>query len=239
MKKFLSAAAAVGALFGASAAVSTAHADVAYSGNIALATDYAFRGISQTDENPAVQGGFDVTMGQFYAGTWASNINFGSGGANAEIDLYAGFKPTLGPVALDIGAIGYFYPAAADDAPAGELDFYELYVKPSISPMEGLTLGAALYYSPEFQTEVGDTFYYEANAAFAVSDLVSVSGAVGHQTETDVAGFFGGEDSYTTWNVGGTLSVKGFGLDLRYVGTDVDNVAAFDDRVIFSIKRAL
>ncbi len=73
------------------------------SGNVALATDYAFRGVSQTDESPALQGGFDATFGDsgFYAGTWASNINFGTGGANLELDVYGGYKTTLGGVALD------------------------------------------------------------------------------------------------------------------------------------------
>ena len=52
------------------------------------------------------------------------------------------------------------------------------------------------------------------------------------------------DDAYVTWNVGGTYSVGGFGLDLRYIGTDIDEAAAFggdysDDKFVFTIKRAL
>ena len=207
-------------------------------GNVALATDYTFRGVSQTDESPAVQGGLDLTYGSFYAGTWASNINFGTGGANLELDVYGGYKTAVGPVNLDFGVIGYLYPGAADDAPAGELDYWEGYVKPSIALSDKFTLGGAIYYSPEFTGESGDGWYYEVNGAFVLSPEFSLSGAVGYQT-VDAAGFFAGEDSYTTYNFGGTYSALGLGFDLRYVGTDVDNVGIYDDRVVFSVKKAM
>jgi len=226
---------------GAFAAVAAAPAlaqEVVISGNVALTTDYTFRGVSQTDESPAIQGGLDLSAGSFYAGTWASNINFGTGGANLELDVYGGYKFEAGPVAFDVGVIGYLYPGAADDAPAGELDYWEGYVKPSIALSDQFTLGGAIYYSPEFTGESGDGWYYEINGAFALSPEFSVSGGVGMQT-VDTAGFFAGEDDYTTYNFGGTYSAMGLGFDLRYVGTDVDNVGIFDDRVVFSVKKAM
>ena len=115
--------------------------EVAVSGNVALTTDYAFRGISQSDESPAVQGGFDAAFGDsgVYAGAWASNINFGTGGANLELDLYGGYKFAVGGIAMDVGVIGYFYPGASDDT--AELDYYEAYVKPSFALTEQFTLG--------------------------------------------------------------------------------------------------
>ena len=223
---------------GAFAAVAAAPAlaqEVTVSGNVALATDYAFRGISQSDESPAIQGGFDLSAGSFYAGTWASNINFGTGGANMELDVYGGYKFALSSVNIDVGVIGYLYPGAADDG--AELDYWEGYIKPSIALTKNFTLGGALYYSPEFTGDSGDAFYYEVNGALALTDALSVSGAVGMQT-VDTP-FINGEDNYTTWNLGGTYSAMGLGFDLRYVGTDVDNVAIADDRVIFSIKKAM
>ena len=212
--------------------------EVTVSGNVALTTDYAFRGVSQTDESPAVQGGFDVAFGDsgVYAGAWASNINFGTGGANLELDIYGGYKFALGPVAMDVGVIGYLYPSASDDA--AELDYYEGYVRPSIALTDQFTLGGAVYWSPEFTGESGDGVYAEVNGAFVVSPELTFSGAVGMQ-QVDAAGFFAGEDDYTTWNAGGTYSAMGLGFDLRYVGTDVDNAAIYDDRVIFTIKRAM
>lgn len=223
----------------AAAAAAPAFAqDVTISGNVALATDYTFRGVSQTDESPAIQGGFDATFGSsgFYAGTWASNINFGTGGANMELDVYGGYKFAAGPVNFDVGVIGYLYPGAADDG--ADLDYWEGYIKPSIALSKEFTLGGAVYYSPEFTGESGDATYVEVNGAYAVSPELTFSGAVGMQTvETD--GFFAGEDDYTTWNIGGTYTAMGLGFDLRYVGTDVDNAPIYDDRFVFSIKKAL
>ena len=226
-------------VFGIIAAAAAAPAfaqEVTVSGNVALATDYAFRGVSQSD-GPAVQGGFDVAFGDsgLYAGTWASNINFG-GGSDLELDVYGGYKFALGGVAMDVGVLGYLYPNAQDDG--AELDYWEVYAKPSIALTEQFTLGAGIYYSPEFTGESGDGLYYEVNGAFAVSPELSLSGAVGKQS-VDTDGFFAGEDEYTTWNVGGTYSAFGLGFDLRYHGTDVDDVSIYDDRVIFSIKKAL
>ena len=226
-------------VFGIIAAAAAAPAfaqEVTVSGNVALATDYAFRGVSQSD-GPAVQGGFDVAFGDsgLYAGTWASNINFG-GGSDLELDVYGGYKFALGGVAMDVGVLGYLYPNAQDDG--AELDYWEVYAKPSIALTEQFTLGAGIYYSPEFTGESGDGLYYEVNGAFAVSPELALSGAVGKQS-VDTDGFFAGEDEYTTWNVGGTYSAFGLGFDLRYHGTDVDDVSIYDDRVIFSVKKAL
>jgi uncharacterized protein (TIGR02001 family) len=222
---------------GATLAAAPAFAqEVTVSGNVALTTDYAFRGISQTDQSPAVQGGLDLSAGSFYLGTWASNINFGTGGANLELDVYGGYKFAAGPVNFDVGIIGYLYPGAADDG--AELDYWEGYVKPSIALSDSFTLGGALYYSPEFTGESGDGFYYEVNGAFTVNPSLSLSGAVGMQS-VDTSGFFFGEDEYTTWNLGGTYTAMGLGFDLRYVGTDVDNVEIADDRVIFTVKKAM
>ena len=80
----------------------------ALSANVALATEYVFRGISQTDEGPAIQGGFDATCGMFYAGVWASNLDWGGNGsedvANMEMDLYAGIKAEGWPHQLGTSA---------------------------------------------------------------------------------------------------------------------------------------
>jgi uncharacterized protein (TIGR02001 family) len=248
MKKFLR-----GALLASAAIIGStgaANAEVAFSGNIALTTDYVFRGISQTNTEPAVQGGFDASSGIFYAGTWASSLS-GYLASNIELDLYAGIKPTVGPVALDFGIIGYFYPGANDSGT--ELDYYEAKAAASIAPAEGLTLGAALYYSPEFYGETGSAIYYEANAAFALTDTLGVSAAFGQQSIDDVDGPLSAgdlDDDYTTWNLGGTLAVSGFSVDLRYIGSSIEAsdpivVGAFttednsDDSIVLTVKRAL
>jgi len=253
---------------GAAAMAAPASAEeFTFSGNVALTSDYVFRGISQSEEGPAVQGGFDVGYGMFYAGTWASNVDFeeaavGTLGLNAplEIDLYAGVKPTLGPLALDIGVVGYFYPGASENTPGvGELDYVEGYLKASHTFAEKLTVGGAVFYSPEFTAETGTAYYLEANAAYTVSDKLGISGAVGYQSIDDVSGVFAStapgfpaeaSDEYTTWNIGATYSLAGFSFDLRYVDTTIDTGdliladlyttdAKTEGRAVFTIKRAL
>lgn len=232
--------------------------EVTFTGNVALATDYAFRGISQTDGAAAVQGGFDAAAGNLYAGVWASNVDFTGFGVDGglELDIYGGFKVPLDPVTLDFGVIGYFYPNSSDlPGPTprieGELDYFEGYAKASFAPATGVSLGAAAYFSPEFTGETGQAYYLEASGSFALSDALSLSGALGYQSIDDVSGVFPGSftDEYVTWNLGGTATLSGFAVDLRYVGTDIERndpivVQAFttegraDDRVILSVKRS-
>lgn len=226
---------------GAAMACGAAEAQGAWTGNVAATTDYVFRGLSQTNGNAAVQGGADYTDGGFYAGAWASSLDFGvdAAGANAaadlELDVYAGFRPVWGNVTFDLGVIGYLYPGSTDDF--SEYDYWEGYAKASFSPVEGASLGVAAYYSPEFTTESGDAVYIEANGSWTLSDSFAISGAVGQQTvDTPI---FAGEDQYVTWNVGGTLTAGGFSFDMRYVGTDVENLAIADDRAVFTVKRAM
>ncbi len=98
-------------------------------GNLGLFSQYVFRGLTQTDRNPAVQGGFDYAHSSgFYAGTWASNISwlrenatvaaggvtlpfgtYGQGGS-LEWDFYGGYKTTFGDFGLDVGTLYYWYP---------------------------------------------------------------------------------------------------------------------------------
>jgi len=204
----------------------TANAEGTVSGSVALTSDYVFRGITQTLGNPAIQGSLDYTNDIFYAGVWGSNVDFGLD-ETVELDVYAGVKPVLGPVTFDFGVIGYFYPGSTDLA--GEFDYFEGKAAASIAPVEGLSLGAALYYSPEFTFETGEATYLEANGAYALTDAFSVSGAFGVQ-DVDLLG------DYQTWNLGGSYSVSGFKFDLRYHDTDITGA---DEIINFTISRAL
>ncbi len=226
--------AASAALLGTAGA---ANAEVAFSGNVALTTDYVFRGISQTLENPAIQGGFDVAVDKFYAGVWASNVDFGFD-ETIEIDLYGGVKPELGPVTFDFGVLWYTYPGAADDG--AEYDYLEGKAAASFSPTEPLTLGAAFYYSPEFFGETGSAYYIEGNAGFAVNEALALGGAIGYQ---DIEEGIYGEEGYTTWNLGAAYSLAGFTFDARYFDTsfedDIAEPVGADSRVVLTVKRAL
>lgn len=236
------------ALFAAClSSVSTAHADGAWTGNVALATDYHFRGISQTDGDPAIQGGFDYANGAFYAGAWASNVAFSSG---PELDLYGGVTPALGPVSLNLGVIAYLYPGASDDA--AEFDYYEAKIAATIAPIEDLSLTGAAYYSPDYFGETDAGLFLELTGAYAITDAFNVSGGYGHQSIDDVDGPGPGaaDGDYNTWNLGATYAFSGFTPDLRYVDTDIDtsdsvvtfatgDESLYDSAFVATLRRAL
>ncbi len=196
--------------------------------NIGANTDYVFRGVSQTDEDPSVFGGVDAALGSIgYAGVWVSNVDFGNG-TDAEYDLYAGIKPVVGALTLDLGVIYYGYL----DSPSGSSQDYVEGKFAASLPAGPVTLGAALYYSPDFFGGTGDAVYYEANFAVSIPETkFSVSGALGHQ---QVKGPF----DYTTWNVGlGYALTDNLGLDVRYFDTDEHGFGKiFDSRIVAGIK---
>jgi uncharacterized protein (TIGR02001 family) len=186
--------------------------------NAGITSDYMFRGIDQSAGGVAGFGGADVTWGKVYVGTWVSHVDFaGSYGGNdtlAEVDVYGGVRPQLGPVALDLGVIGYIYPKQ----PSGSHENYvELKALASV-PVGPVTLGGAVYYSPDMTLASGSAVYVEGNAAYTFKNKMTLSGAVGYQ-DLD-ASKSSGLTGYTTWNVGVTYPVTDhLSADIRYVGT--------------------
>ena len=227
LKIALASAAATVALSGAAMAQDT----LKLSYNVGIASDYVFRGVSNTSEDPQIFGGIDATYGIGYAGVWASNVDFGTDDPSAEIDIYAGVKPTVGDTALDFGIVYYGY---VDDkgATPGQYGYVEL--KAAASRAVGpATVGVALFYSPEFPFDTGKAFYYEVNAAVPLMDKLTLSGALGQQ-EIKYAG------DYTTWNVGlGYAISDNLTADLRYSDTSEHGYGPnYGDRVVVSLKAA-
>jgi len=121
----LALAAAIAAVFASPLVVSTAQAQTApaaapasdhtFTGNMTIATDYRFRGISQTFKGPTIQGGIDYSHSSgFYLGNWNSNVSgiTYTNGNNIEMDFYGGWKHSWGDFGLDLGALYYFYDSA-------------------------------------------------------------------------------------------------------------------------------
>ncbi len=217
-----------------------------FSANIAGTSDYVFRGFSQADEDPAVQGGADLACGMFYAGVWASNIDFGNDdvtGENlgsVEVDFYAGIKPTLGPVEFDLGVIYYVYPGAFD--PGAELDYVEIKGGASTT-FQGFSIGGVLYYSPEYTAETGTTLTPELSLGYEFQKVgiftPSISGLVGATYFLDDA--FDDLD-YFYWNAGLSLGVENVTLDFRYWDTDNEGFCdtdLCDSRFVFTASVSL
>lgn len=209
-----------------------------YSFGLAGTSDYVFRGISQSDNDPAIQGSFDIGYGMFYAGVWGSSLHddFGAWG---EIDLYAGIKPSwnthtfLGKLDFDFGVIYYVYPDATDAG--GEFNYVELKAGYSSSfwsfLIPGLTSGTTVYYTPDNFNETGpvwtveSTYAWEGHAIRGITPTISGTfGAVyGDLSEGyDLNGF--GEDEYYYWNAGLALAAGNITFDFRYWDTDIGNV---------------
>lgn len=244
LKKTLISVAAASALL-SGATVANADSGWSASGNVALTTDYKFRGISQTDEDPAIQGGLDLEHESgFYIGTWASNVDFGGNGfGTIELDVYAGFGSDIGDTdfSYDVGVLYYAYPGddLEGDGP-GEGDYVELYG--SIG-WKDLTVGFA--YSDDYYLETDEFWYVYADYSFALPYDISLDLHVGYNALEEDGGFLSSdEDGYTDFSVGLTKSFMDLDFTIAAVGTDLDDDDVFgsdygDTVAVFTIAKSL
>ncbi|AYO80403.1 TorF family putative porin [Sphingobium yanoikuyae] len=219
---------------------------VTVTGSVGLVSDYRFRGVSQSDRGMAIQGGLTATHESgVYVGTWGSNLSgWGTfGGANMELDLFAGYAIPLGDsgATLDLGLTWYMYPSGAD-----KTDFAEPYVKLSsqVGPVKGL-LGVA--YAPK-QEALGkwcsdadctiykpgdkeDNFYIWGDVSGAIPNTpVSLKAHLGWSNGNSGLGPNGTSvaptGKYLDWLVGADLAVPGtpLTLSIAYVDTDIARV---------------
>jgi len=225
---------AVALIIGTTFTASAADGDLPgeFSGNVALTSDYVFRGYTQADEEPAIQGGFDWDSGAgFYAGTWGSNVNYGDGDeASVELDIYGGYAGEIDGFSYDFGFIYYWYPGASS---ALDYDFWEAYGSVGYD-LGAVSVSLGLAYTPENFGDTGDGIYFQSGISVPLNDLFSVDVNLNYY---DVNPAFG--DDYLDWSVGTTLSLEWFDADLRYIDTDIDGCAnVCDARVVFSISRS-
>ncbi len=194
-------------------------------GNLTLVSDYQFRGVSQTDEDPAIQGGFDYAhKSGFYLGVWASNVEFGD--ANSEWDVYGGHAGSVGDLGYNVGLLQYIYPDLGD---ANTLEAYA-----GITYM-GLGLKASYTLSDEyFGARNGDgTIYWDASYNHTFANGWGLGLHYGYTAGS------GDQDDYADWKVGLGVPVGKFNFGIAYVGTDNDGRDFYgkwaDDRFILSL----
>ena len=217
-------------------AISTAAAEVTFSGNVALTTDYVYRGISQTDEGAAIQGGFDLEHSSgFYAGVWASNLDFStsttSDNSDIEIDYYAGVGGEFSnKIGWDLGAIYYSYPDSSD-ADDGDYDFTEVYGSLSYDFGPAAVTGG-LAYSGDFFGSTGDSLYTSVDVDIPLPSDFALGLHYGNQDIDD-------SDDYNDWKIGLSKSLAGFDFALDYTDTDINNSDIADDRFVFTISKSL
>lgn len=216
-----------------------------FTANVALVSDYRFRGITQTYEDPAIQGGIDyVHRSGLYLGTWASNVSGNQylGGNGMEWDLYGGYKKALGDVTLDLGLLYYYYPSARLPTanPAGGTEKYdtvEAYVGASwkwftakysysLTDLFGVqesTYGAVCDRNGTdcFGAAPGDSEgsgYFDLGASVPLRDNLTLAAHAGYQS---VSGY--GKLDYSDWKIGLVYDLHGFMLGAAWVDTDADD----------------
>ncbi len=211
-------------LTGALLAFGSAQAEL--TANIGVTNNYIWRGVTQTDDEAAVSGGLDyASESGFYAGTWASNVDFGETGT--EVDLYGGFAgETAGGFGYDVGFIHYLYPEL------DEADFTEVYVSGSVG---GFSLSANYQIDADFSDE--NWLYLRAGYEVELNEDYSLGFELGNYS-TDDEVVFGDDDNYTHYGV--NLSKGDFTLGL--VKNNIDSESPFgkqadDLRVVVSWSR--
>jgi len=191
------------------AGVSVAQAEVTT--NMGAVSDYRFRGISQTQNAPAVQGGIDYTnTNGFYAGNWNSSVSsqMYTNGAGLESDLYAGYKKEVAGITVDVGSYNYIYPRAAA-ADGTKFDTNEAYVGAAYGPV-----------AVKVSQSLGDYFgvansrgsrYFQADLAYPIAPKWTVNV---HAGRTDVAN--SSALDYTDYNIGATYDLSGWAISAKY-----------------------
>lgn len=211
------------------------------SANLTFTTDYVFRGISQTNEKFAVQGGFDWESAStgLYVGTWASNVSFDE--ASVELDVYGGWKKSFGDFGVDVGVLHYDYP--------GESVFNtdELYVTGSwkwISASYYSTISSELF----GVRDARGSGYFVIGAEYGLPMGLTVGGTYGMTMlsgDDPTAPGKNDFNDYDDYKIYAGYSYTGLDFELAYTDTSFDNSSVktglgkiADDRVIFSVSKS-
>jgi uncharacterized protein (TIGR02001 family) len=237
-------------------------------GNMSIVSDYRFRGISQTYLGPAIQGGIDYAHSSgFYAGNWNSSVatQVFTGGSGIEMDLYAGWKKSMGDFGIDVGTIYYHYPRAEFQSTSGNAKFdnWEIYVGGSWKWLSGKFYYAVSdYFGLSSEQSAGGywtnrdtgallgstsdssgTWYLDLSASIPVTKELSI---VAHYGMLEVNKY--SELDYKDWKLGVTYDLNGWVLGAAYVDSDADGnwyytggskgvKATGDSTIVFSVMK--
>lgn len=196
-------------------AVGFASAQAQVTGNLGLTSDYRFRGISQTQNAPAVQGGIDYNHSSgFYVGNWNSSVSSSmyTNGAGVESDLYAGWKKDIYKgLTLDIGSYNYFYPRATVNGTGSNFDTYEGFVGLGYGPISAKysrTLGNGYFGT----TNAQGSEYFQGDINYLIpTTKISLLAHAGHTNVANSSNL-----SYTDYNFGVGYDLAGWQLAAKY-----------------------
>jgi len=203
-----------------------------YSWNATIASDYVFRGVSQTDEEASLQLGADLNFDSgFYVGVWASNVDFGAGGPDVELDTYIGWNTDLTEVwNLDLMLNRYNYIGEQDGF--GDGDYNEFITTLAYDETYSFTFG----YTNDVYNLSEDGFYYGAAGSWELGSGFGLDLGVGRSTFDSSTGY----DDYTDWSVAVNRDFGIVNAALGYYGTDSSGEDNFGDtagdRIVLSFS---
>lgn len=209
-----------------------------FSGTISFLSEYRFRGVTQSDEDPAIQGSIDWNHDRgWFAGLWGSNVDFNDGDqAHVELDLYWGWTQTRGCFTFSTQSILYFYPGASSSL---HYDYMEWVASLGVD-FYYFTATLYGYYSAEYFGKSGSAFYPQLQLEGKWCDNVTFYAHLGHQfiEKNSVAGL----PDWWDWSLKVSWDTHGFTLFAQYMDTDLrkrDLSSGADPVVVFGISRSL
>jgi uncharacterized protein (TIGR02001 family) len=217
-------------------------ADDGLTANITLATKYKYRGQDQSDPTkdsvPAIQGGFDYALGNFYLGNWNSSIGFANG---TEMDFYGGYKGEASGIGYDVGLLQYYYPGSGSSA-ANTTELYGALTFGIATVKYSHVLSDDYFgYGSAFGVKGRGTGYLDLSANYEVAKGLTLNGHVGY---TRLAGDLkdAGLVNYVDYKLGATYDLgKGLSVSGAYVGANKKDVWGDINkgRVILALTKAM
>lgn len=217
---------------------------VSVSANVALTTDYRFRGVSLSGGDPAIQGGVDLALpAGFYVGTWASSIAGGGAYGDMELDIYGGWSGDVAEgVTLDVGLLYYLYPTERNaDGIDDNVDYFEPYasIATTLGPVEA-TLGVAYAWKQDSLGGADNLYLYTDLGTAIPNTPISVSAHLGYTDGALAPPLLAGalDDTGFDWSIGASATVLGsLEIGVSYVGVDGPSINGFtDDAVVGTLS---
>lgn len=205
----------------ASAGAASAQMIPDISASATFVTDYRFRGVSESNRDPAVQAGIELESGSFFVGAWGSSVaDFN--GATTEIDLYGGWRGNLGPLEAEAGITSYLYPGGRD---TDTMEFFGS-LTGSLGPAQA-TVG--LNWAPDQGNLDGSSRYaYGALSVGIPLTPLTARASIGHERGSMVPDASLRTTSKTDWMLGVDAIVGPLTLGVAYVGNDLPEKRHFN-----------
>lgn len=211
-------------------------------GNITLANDYRFRGISQTDNEMSVQGGLTLAhQSGFYVNLWASNVDLFEGNS-IEMDYFLGYQWQINEKStLDFQYIDVNYPGAEGIKP--DFTEYALLYQKNSTFKDGDLFSLGANYSPDFALQTGDEIYLNIAASYPIYNNINIISTLGYtkiKGEDEFLMLFGepNKDHYLDYKVGLTTEISGIKAELSWIDTSIDtNQKMVKDKFYVSLSK--